>query len=170
MARYEAQHTKENYRPILELQPGLKYPKRLCLQSWLWHARTRWDNGGKGQWDQQSCCVWSWCQEPFTVHGLPAETLQEQIASLRLLKHHILNVMKENLPLTPKGKLSPGDPLALALLPFLPHHVPTAAHESTVAVPIMRRSIGHLSIKVHNMTTFTVTDFYNKNTHSESKF
>lgn len=78
--------------------------------------------------------------------------------------------MKENLPLTPKGKPSPADPLALALLPFLSHQVATAAHESTVAAPIRRRSIGHLSIKVHNVTTLRVTDVHNKNTHSESKF
>lgn len=82
-----------------------------------------------------------------------------------------VNVMKENLSLTPKGKSSPADPFALSpSLLFLPLQIPIAAYGRRVAAPIRRRSVGHLSIKVNNVTTFTVADFHNKNTQSKNRF
>lgn len=54
-------------------------------------------------------------------------------------------------------------------LSFLPHHVAIVVNENIMVPPIRSRNTGHLSIKVNNVMTFTVTDFCNKVTHNKVK-
>lgn len=76
-----------------------------------------------------------------------------------------VTVMKENHSSTPKGKLSSED--FFSSLSFLPHHEAVTVKESTMGLPIRSRNITHLSIKVDNVTAFTVTDFHNKIKHKK---
>lgn len=75
--------------------------------------------------------------------------------------------MKENHSPTPNGKLSSAD--SFYSLSFFPHQVAIAVNESIMVPPIRSRNTGHLSIKVNNVITFTVTDFHNKVIHNKVK-
>lgn len=80
-----------------------------------------------------------------------------------------VTVMKENHSSTPKGKLSSADPFFSLSLSFLPHHEAAAVKESIMALCIRSRNITHLSIKVDNVTAFTVADLNNKIMHKLRK-